>query len=434
MFSPIPEPLNIESHIEPYIELRVLHGPQAGAALLLNDEEIVIGSDSQCDVILQSPGIAPRHARLSLGDGEFTVCALEGAVVASVGAAVAPPWPLGAVVYLGDVGITIDRAEAEWTPAPPVQATIGNGPRNEAVGRWPAAWANTLQRRWKHVALLIAILAAFSIAAQWIQSTPLKTGKAAKLSPANIEAIKLVTARYKQGTLKLDVSANKAVLRGFLPNINQVGALKQNLSAWRPRLDIDVHAEDALLAASRRFLAREHSALKVAIVNGSARLSGFGEGKKDIKNLAQELKKEVAGLAGVDAMFVEQERLEGWLRDWRKETATGSRDQDQETLYVESGPAGDLALHGELDFPLIARLRDTLTHRSLQKNLLLALHIAIAPDLSSRQPPSVQAFSAGPVPTVFLSNGKRVMIGGAVNGFQLIAINEKGPVFIKQGG
>jgi type III secretion system YscD/HrpQ family protein len=432
MFSPIPEPLNIE----PYIELRVLHGPQAGAALLLNDEEIVIGSDSQCDVILQSPGIAPRHARLSVGDGEFTVCALEGAVVASVGASVAPPWPLGAVVYLGDVGITIDRAEAEWTPAPPVQTTAGNGPRNETAGRWPAAWANTLQRRWKHVTLLIAMLAAFSIAAQWIQSTPLKTGKTAKLSPANIDAIQLVVARYKQGTLKLDVSGNKAVLRGFLPNVNQVGALKQNLAAWRPRLDIDVHAEDALLAASRRFLAREHSALKVAIVNGSARLSGFGEEKKDIKNLAQGLKKEVAELAGVDAMFVEQERLEGWLRDWRKEMATGSQDQnrDQETLYVETSPAGDLALHGELDFPLIARLRDTLTHRSLQKNLLLALHIAIATDLSSRQPPSVQAFSAGPVPTVFLSNGKRVMIGGAVNGFQLIAINEKGPVFVKQGG
>jgi type III secretion system YscD/HrpQ family protein len=425
MFSPIPKTLDIE--------LRVLHGPQAGAALPLTDEEIVIGSDGQCDVILQSPTIAACHARLAVTASEFTLYALDGEIVASEGAATLPPWQLGTTIYLGDVGITIDHIGADWAAAPPRQIVMNEGAAIEPSPRW----SMVLQRHWKTATLILAMLIGMSIAVQWTQFTRVKTAATHKLSSTNLEAINALIARYSHGVpLTLDTDAATATVRGFLPNANQVSALKRDLSRWREDLNVDVQSEDTLLAASRNFLAQEHSTLKVAIVNGYARLSGFGNEKKEVMRLAQDMKKNVTGLAGVDAMFVEREQLEAWLRAWRRETLGGGQIQNPppETLFVENTPAGNLELHGTLTSSLMTRLRDALTHRSLQKNMLLALRIAITSDLTSQHPPTVQAFSAGAVPYVFLSNGRRVMMGGAVDGFQLIAINQKGPVFVKQGG
>jgi hypothetical protein len=189
-----------------------------------------------------------------------------------------------------------------------------------------------------------------------------------------------------------------------------------------------------LLAASRHFLIQEHSPLKVTIVDGQARLSGRDVRREDVNRLAQDLKKNVSGLASVNATFVDQARLEGWLRIWWRQNVPVS-DQGAQAIHVVTNAAGDLELRGALSLPQSERLQEALTRRSLQKEMLLAVHIAITtPTELSNKPPNVRAFSAGAVPYVFLTTGKRLMIGGAVDGFQLVAINEKGPVFEKQGG
>lgn len=414
------------------IELRVLLGAQAGAALPLTSESTVIGSDEQCDVILQSPGVALRHARLSVTADGFSLNALDGGIVASSGAPAAPPWRFGTTVYLGDVGITIDRSNAAWTAASPPQTTantqqkinIGN------ISQWPAA---ALQR-WKQWVLLAGILVTLSVGTQLILTRHSQAAVEEKLSQSNIRSIETLIARHGgDAALKLDTTAKKPVVRGYLPTVKQVNALRRDLSGWRQTLVVDVQAEDVLLAASRHFLIREHSALKVLMVNGKAQLSGLGTRKTDVARLAQDLKKTVTGLDGVNAAFVDRDRLDGWLRAWRKDVSASGRTPGP--VHIETAANGDLELRGKLAPQSIQQLRDTLTRRSLQKNMLLALHIAIAtPAESSGRPPAVRAFSAGSVPYVFLTNGRRVMIGGAVNGFHLIAINETGPVFEKQGG
>lgn len=424
MSSPIPELIN-------NIELRVLQGPQAGAVLPLTGEDILIGSDQQCDVILQSPTIALRHAQLSVTDNDFSITALDGQIIASAGAPAAPPWQFGTAIYLGDVSITIDRNAAEWSAAPPPQAATDDQSNSKSTTRWQT----DLLVHWKRFALLGVILVSLSVAAQVMLPNQHRATAQSDLSPENINSINALIANHdRNGLLKLDVSGKKATVRGFLPSKIQINALHRDLSKWRKNLDIDVQAEDILLAASRHFLIQEHSPLKVTIVDGQARLSGRDARRADVNRLAQDLKKNVSGLAGVNATFVDRARLEGWLRTWWRQNDSASN-RGAQAIQVVASAAGDLELRGALSLPQSERLQEALTRRSLQKDMLLAVRIAITtPSELSNKPPNVRAFSAGAVPYVFLTTGKRLIIGGAVDGFQLVAINEKGPVFEKQGG
>jgi type III secretion system YscD/HrpQ family protein len=419
MSSPIQESID-------NIELRVVKGPQSGAVLPLTGEDIIIGSGRQCDVILQSPQVSLRHAQLSVTADNFSLNAIDEKITTSIGAPAAPPWQFGTTIYLGDVGITVARSTTKWEDASPPQITVtrqitGNGAR----------WQKDLIRHWKRFAVLAAVLVSLSVIAQWIPGLQAATAKY-NLSPADIHAINtLIANQGRDAQLKVSVTEGRATIRGFLPGKVQINALHRDLSKWARNLTIDVQAEDGLLAASRHFLIQEHSPLKVTIANGQALLSGLDSQREDVNRLALDLRKNVDGLAGVNATFVDRPRLEAWLRTWRKDMP--SLDRNAKPLQIETNSAGDLELHGSLPAPRIELLRETLTRHSLQKNMLLALHIAITtPSALDNQPPIVRAFSAGSVPYVFLTTGKRVMIGGAVDGFQLIAINAEGPVFEKQ--
>ncbi|MDB5774988.1 MAG: hypothetical protein JWP38_1121 [Herbaspirillum sp.] len=413
------------------MELRILLGPQAGATLPLIEKNIVIGADEQCDVILQSPGIAPRHARLSLTTNRFSLDAIDGEVIAADRAQAAAPWKFGTTIYLGDVALTVDRGAARWNTASPLPQNNANAPRKMLD---ISLWSNKLLQRWKRWALITTALLTLSVGTQAIIANHSQAAAGQALSSVDKHSIEMLIARYGRGAgLTLDTSHSRPVVRGYLPTVKQVNALKKSLLKWHDGVIVDVQAEDILLAASRHFLNAENSHLKVRIVNGQAQLSGFDIDKRNVKRIAGEMKKSVAGLAGVNATFVAPERLEEWLQAWRKGAPTDNREIGP--LRISTTAAGDLELHGTLTPQWAQQLSDTLTRRSLQKNMLLPLRIVTAaPAGSANQPPAVRAFSAGAVPYVFLTNGRRVMIGGAVDGFHLVAINQTGPIFQRYGG
>ncbi|HEY4318343.1 MAG TPA: type III secretion system inner membrane ring subunit SctD [Herbaspirillum sp.] len=420
----------------PTIELRILSGPQTGAALPLADQDILLGSDRECDVVLQGAGIMARHASLSIGANGFTLTALDGDVTTSVDAATPAPWQLGATVYLGEIGVTVDRCSEAWHAAAPPRLRPHDHLPPANTGRWLV----NARQHWKRLALLLTVLTTIAAGVQIMTGTHGASGAQGPLSPTNIRDINRIVARYgsdygSDTALKLEKTPKGLRVHGFLPNAGRVNALRGELSKWRPALLVDVKAEDALLAASRHFLGRQRSTLKVSVVEGHAELSGLAEGmeaQEDVKRLAQDLQKNVPGLASVKATFVDKPRLEAWLRTWHKKDPPIGR-QD-ETVLVDAMPNGVLALNGTLPPLRLERLRQALMQHSRRQNMLLAMRIAITPDRSGDQPPLVRAFSQGAVPYVFLSNGRRLMIGGHFEGFQLVAVKGQGPVFEKKGG
>ncbi|MDR1111008.1 MAG: type III secretion system inner membrane ring subunit SctD [Deltaproteobacteria bacterium] len=116
-------------------ELRVLCGPNLGAAVQLGPGQYVFGSDDSCDFVLADASVAPRHLAITVSgeDGAIRVTAqsLEAAVVfeggqlPDAGTMVSPGTPLG----LGFTALAWREAGESWAPITLVPMEYHNPPQ-----------------------------------------------------------------------------------------------------------------------------------------------------------------------------------------------------------------------------------------------------------------------------------------------------------------
>ena len=176
----------------PILELRVLTGPQAGAALPLTGHDVVLGSDRGCDVILQSPCIAARHACFSVSEEGFSAAALDGEITVAEDAPSVQPWPFGTTIYLNEIGVTVERDEQAWgIPAP--RAGKQEHPQVNTI----SALLAQPRRNWKRFTLLFLFLAVAAAGSQMVLGKHSATNAGGKLSSSNVHAIESVIARYR---------------------------------------------------------------------------------------------------------------------------------------------------------------------------------------------------------------------------------------------
>lgn len=103
------------------LELRILSGLHRGAALPLDEDTIVIGSDESSSVVLLDPGIAPAHASLRKTSGGWALSSLDGDVLASdtnepIQSLDLQPGEFGRI---GRVWVTLADSDARWSDPPP---------------------------------------------------------------------------------------------------------------------------------------------------------------------------------------------------------------------------------------------------------------------------------------------------------------------------
>ncbi|HEY8063004.1 MAG TPA: FHA domain-containing protein [Gemmatimonadales bacterium] len=101
--------------------LRVRSGARAGAKLPVRRAVVTVGAVPGNDVVLDSPGVAPRHAKLRLSGGVWTITTLGPAADLDVdGEAVREESLLapGSALRIGDVSLVFDPAEEWHAPAP----------------------------------------------------------------------------------------------------------------------------------------------------------------------------------------------------------------------------------------------------------------------------------------------------------------------------
>ena len=111
--------MKIEPHFEamlPQIELRVLHGPQAGSRLTLVIGDYVLGTDDECEVMLAGSRLQGLHARLKFDGDRAAIMPLDGVVLDAHGNEISEECTLalGMPVELGGVWIVVDEADAPW--------------------------------------------------------------------------------------------------------------------------------------------------------------------------------------------------------------------------------------------------------------------------------------------------------------------------------
>ena len=105
--------------------LKILAGVHAGAEVTLSDEEVTLGRDDACDLVLEDAGLAGRHIRLHAGIG-VRMTVLEGSGPVRVdgqpvqGTVELEPYQ---VVAVGGLALAVGPANEDWPPidlpAPP---------------------------------------------------------------------------------------------------------------------------------------------------------------------------------------------------------------------------------------------------------------------------------------------------------------------------
>ena len=99
------------------LELRVLHGPQAGSTLPIeHGQAYTLGTSDNCAVLLSGTQLEPEHASLTVDDDGIQVMPLEGRVMTLDRGEVASGQvlTLGTVLRLGRVKLTVDSVDAPW--------------------------------------------------------------------------------------------------------------------------------------------------------------------------------------------------------------------------------------------------------------------------------------------------------------------------------
>jgi type III secretion system YscD/HrpQ family protein len=99
------------------VELRVLHGPQAGARLVLQPgRDYILGTGDSCAVVLAGVQVEEEHASLSADASGIRVKRLQGSVATPQGdiGADGSTVPLGTVLTMGRVKLTVEASDADW--------------------------------------------------------------------------------------------------------------------------------------------------------------------------------------------------------------------------------------------------------------------------------------------------------------------------------
>lgn len=124
------------------VELRVLHGPQAGSRLtLMPQETYLLGSGDACTIMLAGAQIQAEHARLTVHTDHWIAEPDQGSVTTLDGQACGPDRPLefGTVLQLGLVKLTVEQEDAAWTQDEALEPPPKPEPLTESADDDPAA-------------------------------------------------------------------------------------------------------------------------------------------------------------------------------------------------------------------------------------------------------------------------------------------------------
>lgn len=159
-------------------ELRVLNGLHRGAALPLIGDHWLVGSDEQHDLLLQDPGIARRHCRLTCDGETWRLEAEDGSLFDEQGQ---PCDSLNALTAeqtfrLGTVQLSIMASTAQWPavvePKPSSESAPSGFGESHAESQAPPSPSQPAKRPALHKRLAIAGIVVTLAGSAWALTTP----------------------------------------------------------------------------------------------------------------------------------------------------------------------------------------------------------------------------------------------------------------------
>ncbi|HVL10343.1 MAG TPA: type III secretion system inner membrane ring subunit SctD [Burkholderiaceae bacterium] len=463
-------------------ELRILSGLHAGAVVPV-ESQLVIGSDPECDIILDDDGIAPRHARLII-EGDHWALFEPEADLDATGTALPEPiaaGTLGEPCTHGPLCFAIEPADTPWksqqdyhdaaamqaaATAAAAEAAAESAPQPAsppaahpvtAGGTWQA-WHTTLRERlagalrgvrlpqWRRVPrfamviVWIVLLGGAGVAA-FMQYQSLSASRA--LEAANREA----AARQKRldavhAALKpLGVDANVRVAArkdGVVTVTGWVGddaALKQvqtALAALQPAPELHLTTTALMQQSLKEALQPYGTRLSFELQKaGNVRLSGGVKDGVQKEEILRSIKAQVPQIGDIEDYLMLPPQL---VQMFRSQLRT-SEFPDAEATWDGSRMVLNVKLSDD-DRAAFERLLMDFSNKYGD----VVPFVAQTPG-DTRNAPKVMSGGAdslpfrvvsvigGPMPFVVLDGGVKVMQGGLYKEYRLTSISDKELVF-----
>lgn len=413
-------------------ELRILAGPQAGARMALGEGLYRVGTADECDILIVGAQVAPVSAMLAIEaarvrfSGGQEEWAMDDEPVGTQEVHLAASTQM----RLGEVVLSVEPAHAPWRAARPARTLAG--PQLELAADPAAApvsvsRANRRRRRagpgWLFGALAAALCfctwvwAGGSAAYPWID-----TAGSAPPAPDAVKPLEDLLARQPWGG-GLTVAGNPLAITGCLPTREALAQLKEVLKAARMTAALNVQADDALLAATRNFLAGSERDWKVKAVEcGVVTLAGPRD-EQARSALVSTMPAAVSGVKTVRFAAYNAVDAAEVLRRLLADAGLSAR------IDVAAAAGKPLTLSGSLAAADRPRLERVLSEYLQEVGNDVKFTAQFAPVAAVPKPFHLAGIVGGPLPHVITDNGTVLFAGSSYEGYQVAAIEPHHAVF-----
>lgn len=445
------------------VELRVLHGPQAGSRLsLMPGETYLVGSGDGCAIMLAGAQVQAEHASISVDSTHWYAAPAQGSAVRLDGQAcdAAQPLDFGTVVQLGLVKLTIDHEDADWPQEvalepqpraedpPPEPPPADDGPTEPAPAAvdMPAARERLPSPRRHHRAAALALLGSVACLAVAVTSY---AGWQLSLPPTAIDTAAAMPADQAPPPAEPPSPAEQMQLwmaaQGGASTLQLDGG---GSAPWRVVGHVPAESDRKRLLDATRTLTWP---VEIAVLTGverRARLARYLDEQSTSPGLALRLNTTDTSRAAVKVMAESRDRADAFVTRLRKDLSPLEPIElevllppDIRQRFLDGLDRTGLAprfdvVRTEPDLSLTALLKQgevatweryfgefTADHGSVLK--ISALIRTERDAVESR----ILAVVSGAYPYVLTTSGERVAPGGQIDGKALVAVNAQEIVF-----
>jgi type III secretion system YscD/HrpQ family protein len=447
------------------VELRVIHGAQAGARLpLVRGQPYSIGSADTCSIVLSGVQVTAEHASITVDERGICVVPLQGRVATVSGdvSATDGPLPLGTVLQIGLVKLTVAAMGDEWPaeeslqqkpPADPVVQPAGpmvtQGAKVPPATRKKAPVPRLRKKSWRPTALYcVAALFACIPAIVAVQGMTLErtgaggappvaaSGAATVVASAPAPApdardlLKEVVKAFPEGTLSTELLGDGSwLVKGHVRSDAELQSLRDAIGALPIRAELRILLQDERIRALKQ-LADSYSVpgqLELRIQAGNAdvvRIVGAAIAPEEITAMQHKATEQLALLGPVQFELMQPTQLRTLFLQQLRSAGLDGRFQ---VLRLEP----DLALRGVLRSQDVQAWETLFLEftRKYGSVLRISAQVDSERDLIAS---SITAVVVGAFPYIVTKSLERVSPGGALGGHTVISIRD-GEIVLSDG-
>ncbi|MDM0030172.1 FHA domain-containing protein [Variovorax saccharolyticus] len=422
-----------------FAELRILGGLQSGARLAVSPGTYTLGAANSCDLILIGHQVADHAASISVTERGWRLDE-EGQRGSEL--------PFGTSVSIGDVVLTVERADAPWAQreaaaplaplAQPAAGAVETGVIVSDRRRWPGISA----RRLKQGAALVLGLALTGGAIGLIRTTGRSLAQESPvLSAVSVETLNAMLASLgaQAGVEVRREGDGRFAMQGYVADAKTLQRLRKAVSQLKANVQFEVQADavirEQVLLATGELLAPDELEVENGVIRirAGAPVSGerIGTALKDLGITFRALT--VASSAPQAALAAASPPPTPLASAVRNQAY-----QRMEQMLADAGLAGkarlswqgaSLRVEGQLSAAEIAMAHAVLSRFLRATDGAVQFIADFKPLTANRLPFRIVQVVGGANPYVITDSRERLYVGGEYRGYRLVAATDGKLVF-----